>query len=620
MCGISGFNFADEKQAELMNQSIVHRGPDGTGIFTDESVTLGHVRLAVQDLTEAGQQPMLYKHGNKTAIVVLNGEIYNFQDIRRLLQDRGYAFRSRTDTEVLAASYLEWGFECVTRFNGMWAFVIYDPSEKLFFCCRDRLGVKPLCYYFDGNRFIFSSELKGILTHKYLRLNEKANIDRDAVNLYFSLGFVPSPHTVYKRTFKLEPRQSLAFDLRRKILKKWYYYSVPPYKPVNEYQKLVDEGRDILRDAVRLRLIADVPIGALLSGGLDSSTTVGFMKQLMDIRNLHTFSIGFQGRYDETPYIRLVSEYYGTKHHHYSFTERDFEELMDTYAWLYDEPLADYSGFPTYKLCKETRKHVKVALSGDGGDEIFGGYPEYVAGYRMDLLRRIPRLIRVILSKIPAKRNLNRYASVYLLKKAFRASLYDPALFLVKALEPDVITPDVCERWIVEKWKEGENDTGSMAESLRLFDLLFNTLPEKYLAKMDKAAMGNGLEARSPFLDYRLVEFSQKIPTKWKVDLFRTKILMRDIIKDIVPEEIVHRRKQGFVPPLQEWILNEKYEPFLAHSLELLHDLSPEFYFFFKEKALMENNRLYRLYRIRLFLFGKWIDRWVARDEGCLQK
>jgi asparagine synthase (glutamine-hydrolysing) len=612
MCGINGFNFVDERQVELMNKSIKHRGPDDEGIFTDVNVTLGHVRLSILDLSRAGRQPMIYDHNGKTAVLVFNGEIYNFLEIREILQKKGYVFNSRTDSEVLLASYLEWGFECVKYFNGMWAFVIYDPAKKIFFCSRDRLGKKPLYYFFDKNKFIFSSELKGILTHQDLSLSEIRNIDRDAVDLYFALGFVPSPYTIYKNTFKLEPRQNLIFELGAKRIRKWHYYEIPKYEPTHDLRKLVKEGTELLKDSVRLRMIADVPVGALLSGGLDSSTIVGVMKELTDPKNLHTFSIGFEGEYDETPFINIVKEYFGTHHHHYYFTQRDFEDLIPTYAYIYDEPLCDPAGFPTYKVSKMAKEYVTVVLSGDGGDEIFGGYPEHVMGYRMTLIRRIPKPLRIVFSKIPARENLDGYASLFLLKKAFGLSLHDQALFYAKAMENEILIPTICKDWTTEKLRSclllnNEN----FAETLRLYDLSFNTLPDNFLAKLDRASMANALEARSPFLDYRFVEFSQKIPAEWKVDLFHTKKLMRKMIKHILPAEIVHRRKKGFVLPLQKWILDQNYEQSLKNSLKTLKDLNPSWYQFFEKKAMRKSNKLYGTYKIRLFLFSEWINTWI---------
>jgi asparagine synthase (glutamine-hydrolysing) len=616
LCGINGFSFSDLHQAEIMNKAIKYRGPDDEGVFADSDVTLGHVRLAILDLSKAGKQPMIYERNGRWATIVFNGEIYNFEPIRQELENKGYAFNSRTDTEVILASYLEWGFDCVNHFNGMWAFAIYDRSKRILFCSRDRLGVKPFHYFLDEDKFIFSSELKGILTHANLSLSKKENINVDALNLYFTLGYIPAPHTIYNNVYKLEARQNIVFDLKFKKSKKWYYYKIPKYAPENNSKKLIEDGRELLKDAVRLRMIADVPIGAFLSGGLDSTTTVGVMSEFTDVKNLHTFSIGFEGKYDETPFVNIAKEYFHSKHHHSYFTQADFEKLIGTYAYIFDEPLADYSGFPTLTLSKMTREYVTVALSGDGGDEIFGGYPVYVAGYRMHMIRKTPRFLRVLLSKIPANENLNGYVSLYLLKDAFRLSLYDPSFFFANALETDLYLPEIYKEWTKEKLKLCiDSGADNFADVLRLYDLMFNTLPDNYLEKVDKASMAYALEVRSPFLDYRFVEFAQRIPTELKVDLFKSKKLLKELTKGIVPDEILRRKKRGFVPPLQDWILDEKYAAFLQQTADRLNELDPELSKFFNEKALRKNNKLYGLYKIRLFLFGVWFEKWINKSD-----
>ncbi len=342
---------------------------------------------------------------------------------------------------------------------------------------------------------------------------------------------------------------------------------------------------------------------------------MAYSSKFTDPQSLHTFSVGFDGRsYDETPFIKIAAERFGTNHHHYMFRERDFEERLSKYGALFDEPLADLACFPTHLLCEKAREKVTVALSGDGGDEIFAGYAEHVAGYRLDLLKRIPRSMRAVLSKMPARRNLDGYVSIFLLKKAFRASLRDPSLFYAQALEGEIPNPEVAKQWSIEKLGLCLGST-SMAQILREYDMLFNTLPDNYLAKTDRVSMANSLEIRCPLLDYRIVEFSQRVPIEWQVGLFRSKKFMRTIIEDTIPAEIVRRKKHGFATPILEWILNEKYQDYLTYSLDYLRTLSPEMHAFFKKRALVENNRLYRLYRARLLLFGKWIEKWIP-DSG----
>ena len=630
MCGINGIIRYDEnvskEELDLMNKSIKHRGPDDDGTFVYEcinySVGLGHVRLSILDLSEKGHQPMGYnimddriiyddnELNNADIIIAYNGEVYNYLELK---EKYNLNTETGTDTEVILKLYNKLGSDCVKEFNGMWAFCIFDKRKNLIFCSRDRLGQKPFYYYFNEytKEFIFSSELKGITSVK--EINKKENINKDAVNLYFALGFIPSPYSIYNNVFKLEARQNLIFDLNSKEIKKNYYWELPNYNPIYDKNKLIEEGKKLLYDAVKLRMRSDVPVGAFLSGGLDSSSVVGIMSKYTDLKNLHTFSIGFEGKYDETPYINIVKDYFKTNHHHYYFKEKDFEELIDKYSWIYDEPFGDYSGFPTYKVSNMAKQFVSVSLSGDGGDEIFGGYTNHVNGYRMDFIRKLPKFLRILGSKLPVKKNLNGIVNLYLLKEAFRLSLINPENFYAESIKEDAIRPEIYKRWTIEKMRyclnKGNNKLG---EAMRTFDLLHNTLSDNFLVKVDRASMANALEVRSPFLDYRFAEFSQRIPTEWKQDLFKTKKLMREIIKDILPDEIVNRGKQGFTPPLADWILKEKYLNEIFEKIEILKEIDNELYEFFKEKVFKNKEQsLYRNYLIRLFLFIKWWEKWI---------
>ncbi len=633
MCGIVGFNWEDRELVEKMADSIRHRGPDDKGSYTDKGVSLGHRRLSILDLSEKGRQPMFYskKEGafsekldserynqflrgriKESKCIVFNGEVYNFKELKKELESKGYIFNTQTDTEVILASYIEWGFDCVKKFNGMWAFCIMDLEKNILFCSRDRLGQKPFYYYLKDGKFIFGSELKSILEHKDLEINKKENLNKDALQLYFALGFIPSPYSIYKDVYKLEARQNLVFDLKSKEIKKWNYYEIPDYDPVYDKKKLIEEGRKILKDSVRMRMISDVPVGAFLSGGLDSSAVVASMKDFTELGNLNTFSIGFEGKFDESKYINIVKDYLKTKHHHDYFKEQDFKKLLDKYPWIYDEPFADYSGFPVYNLSKMAREEVIVALSGDGGDEIFGGYSTHLLGTRMDFMRKLPKSFRVVGSKIPAKKNMNRYESLFLLKEGFKVSLENPENIFSHSLQGTGLRPESYKKWTIENMKTClEKGKNSLGEALRINDLLYNTLPDNFLLKVDRASMANSLEVRSPFMDYRFVEFAQKIPTKWKTDLFKTKKIMREIIKDILPDEIIKRKKHGFTVPLERWILSEEYKSDLTRTISYLSDLDRELHDFFKEKIMQEDSRMYNIYKIRLFLFGKWFGKWI---------
>ncbi len=630
MCGINGFNWNDESLAKSMNEAIKHRGPDDQGVYSDENMSLGQVRLSIIDLSPAGHQPMFYskekgafsaKHQPelmKSAElgIVFNGEIYNFQDIKTELEQKGYQFSTKCDTEVILAGYLEWGTDCVKKFNGMWAFCIYDKKNKLLFCSRDRLGVKPFYYYYDNDKFIFSSELKGILVHKKLKLNISPNINKDAIELYFTLGFVPSPYSVFNDVYKLEPSQNIVFDISQsKISKKWKYYTIPEYNPEYDPTKLLKEGRKILNDAVKIRMIADVPVGAFLSGGLDSTTIVGVMKKFTDIQKLHTFSIGFEGKYDESKYMIIAKDYFKTVHHHHYFTKSDFNRIISIYPEMYDEPFGDYSGFPTYMVSEIAKKYVTVTLTGDGGDEIFGGYNLHLMGRRMDIIRSLPKIIRQIIAKIPARKNLNSVASLYLLKKACEVSLDEPKNFFAKALEGEVIKNRTYKEWTSKKLDYAlKKGGGRMSEGLRIYDLLFNTLADNFLVKVDRASMFNALESRSPFLDYRFIEFGQKIPAELKVSLIKTKVFMREMIKDIIPKKIMNRGKWGFRPPIDKWINDSEYKKRIINSLCLLKNLNPKIYQFYSDKLLKQSNESYDIYKVRLFIFGLWWERWIKQE------
>jgi len=324
MCGINGFNWPDEELVKAMNDTLKHRGPDDEGIFMDKNVSLGHRRLAVIDISERAKQPMHYTRDGKEAIITYNGEVYNFKELKKELMDKGYRFNTNSDTEVILASYIEWGFDCVKRFNGMWAFCIYDRNKNLLFLSRDRFGKKPLYYFFDrkSKKFVFSSELKPLLKHKI-----KKRISKEGINLYLSLGFIPAPWTVYEGINKLGAGENMILDLKENKLKRYKYYKLPHYEPIYNKKFLIKEITRLIEDSVRIRLIADVPLGAFLSGGLDSSEIVYQMTKLVPRKHINTYSIGFEGKYDETNYINLIKRQLGIKNHHKYFKEADFQNI-----------------------------------------------------------------------------------------------------------------------------------------------------------------------------------------------------------------------------------------------------------------------------------------------------
>ena len=618
MCGINGFTFKDEVLINSMNNQLKHRGPDGLSFYVDDRVSLGHARLSIIDLSDTGKQPMFYKSKGRNICIIFNGEIYNYIEIRERLLRAGYIFNTASDTEVLMAAYLEWGEKCVNEFNGMWAFCLYDIDKNLLFCSRDRLGVKPFYYYSVDGKFIFSSELKAILEHKNLLINRQENINVDAVELYFSMGYIPSPHTIYKNVNKLNAGCNLVYNITEEKIKNIYvFYEVPVVNQNANRDRLIEEGKYILKDAVKFRMRSDVPIGAFLSGGLDSSAIVGEMSNFTNISNLHTFSIGFdEKKFDESYYIYLVKDYLGSKHHHHIYKLNDFKETWSKYSTVFDEPFGDYSSFPSFKVCKLAKKNVTVVLSGDGGDEIFGGYPIYNTGYILEKVAKLPKFSRLLLLKFlnGIKKKDSKIEKV---AEVIRLSLTKKEEFYSELFVDARYKPDIYKDWSTNKLRNAlELSKNDLSEAFRIYDLLSNTLPDNFLVKVDRTSMANSIEVRSPFLDYRFIEYAQKIPNSLKVGFNSNKILMRDIIKDIVPRQIIERNKMGFTPPIYQWLDDSiTFQEFLRYK-EYLKEISIGLYDFYdKLMSSSDKNYMYDYYRIKLAIFGKWFEYWILNES-----
>jgi len=535
---------------------------------------------------------MSYLHNGKEAIIVFNGEIYNFMELKEELITKGYKFNSNSDTELILAGYLEWGEECVNKFNGMWAFCIYDKSEKKLFLSRDRLGKKPLYYFFNGKKFIFSSEIKGILAH-----NIPLKIDKKSIDFLLSIGFIPSPNSIYCEIKKLEPRTSITFDLKKKKIKKNRYFQIPKYAPKSNKDEQIRNIVNLLRDSVKKRLISDVPIGAFLSGGVDSSLVVSQMAEYMDIRKLNTFSIRFDGKFDESKYAEIMKKYLKTIHHSKYFSKKEFLETLPEIPKYYDEPLADISCYPSFFVSKMAKQYVSVVLSGDGGDEIFGGYPIHRAAYFIQLLRSIPKIILNFIKYIPNIKNIKKF--IGLINKK------DEDVFVgLLALNQHI--PNDVEKWIKEKCSEIGGHNLDLAELAIRYDLYYATLADNFLMKVDRGSMAHGLEVRSPLLDYRYLKIESEIPTRWKVGLKDTKILLKTATKSILPKIILRRRKQGFIPPMIEWIeespVKEKFEK--SYKI-LIRDgiLTKEW------QNILERDKN-KILKMRIFMLGEWYSYW----------
>ena len=545
MCGIAGFNWKDPSTIEAMTDAMRHRGPDDRGTYLDDKVSLGHTRLSILDLSQKGHQPMFFEN----LAIVFNGEIYNFQEIRKELESFGYKFTSGTDTEVILAAFHRWGAKCVERFNGMWAFCIYDKAKQTLFLSRDRFGIKPVYYYFDGRRFIFASELKAIRKHGITLETDPAGL-----NFFFYQKYIGDDLTIYKNCRKLRPSENLLFDLNTKKLAVSKHYDLEA-EIAKRHGIAIDERlemvEDVLRDAVLKRLIADVPVGSFLSGGVDSSLISAIISK--NKKDFDTFSIGFKDQsYNELEFSKIVAEHIKTAHH-YEYMDVS-EDIIQRVIGAMDEPFGDSSVFPTYLLSKITRQYVTVSLSGDAGDEVFGGYDTYRA-YK--LARYVPRslvsLSRHLVGAIPPS---DRKVTLGFKMKRFvrdfgagcnRRHLNWMGTFIDAnrdQLLGDNFIP--CDQLITC----GNEDN---LLSVQLNDI-HNYLAEDILKKVDLASMLVSLEARVPYLDYRLVPLVLSLPEKYKIRRLTTKWLLKKIAAQYLPRRIVRRPKRGFTVPVSAWI------------------------------------------------------------------
>ncbi len=572
MCGIAGVLDLDadcslEQTVRRMTAAVHHRGPDGGGIWVDPhaGLALGHRRLRILDLSDLGAQPM--RSADRRYISVFNGEIYNFRELRRRLESLGHVFRGSSDTEVLLAAVCEWGVErAVAEFNGMFAFAVWDSHTRTLFLARDRAGEKPLYYGWLGNAFVFASELRAIEAHP----NGPGEMDLEAVASYLRFGYVPTPYSIYARIRKLPAGSMLVVRQDGYFGDPVHYWHpeacIPPELP-NYGSETTLQLESLLSDAVRLQTVADVPVGAFLSGGIDSSTVVALMCR--HASRVRTFTIGFaESAYNEAPHASAVAQYLGPAHTQLEVTAAEAMAVIPKLPAIYGEPFADSSQIPTYLVSQLARQDVTVALSGDGADELFGGYNRYAWASRIwSSIRPFPPSVRnwianaitsvppsLIDRAVPARRL--RYAGDKLHKMAalLRASdaaevyrklvsqWHEPESLLVRGSEPQ---PDIAQRM--------RSFSGRLGERMMLLDFL-TYLPDDILVKVDRASMANGLEARAPFLDGRVIEFASRLPLSTKVRGGERKWILRQVLDRYVPRALVDRPKAGFAIPLHAWV------------------------------------------------------------------
>jgi asparagine synthase (glutamine-hydrolysing) len=577
MCGICGeVDLAGAPDAEGVRRAalaIAHRGPDAEGFFVEGPAALGHRRLSILDL-ESGQQPMV----RDGIAIAFNGEAYDFAALRDELRAKGHPFSSRSDTEVVLRAYLEWGEEFAERVHGMFALALWDSRRRKLVLARDRLGKKPLYYFVRGSRVVFGSELKTLLAHGGV----PRELDPEALVQYLACEYVPAPATILRDVRKLPAAHVAVLDERGFRLRR--YWDVPG--PAQERVAPEEAARELLRlldAAVAKRLVADVPVGVFLSGGVDSTSIAALA--VRHKKPLQTFSIGFiEESFDESAWARLAAERLGTEHVSQKFSGQDCLDLIPTAAAQLDEPFADPSFLPTLLLSRFTRRHVKVALAGDGGDELFAGYDPFLAHRPAALFARIPGLLRGPLQRfvhwLPAssrnmsldfrlKQFLRGVDAPPSLRHAFWIASFLPAE-IAGLLQPELrplASPQVAFRQVLEDAARSGTRSGSIDEALRYY--LTRYLADDILVKADRASMAASLELRAPYLDTAVVEFAVRLPWRLKMSLTRTKVLLKRALNGVVPEEILRRPKKGFGIPVASWIrgpLRPLFEEVLSES------------------------------------------------------
>ncbi|MFN7875754.1 MAG: asparagine synthase (glutamine-hydrolyzing) [Pirellula sp.] len=568
MCGITGGTWnsngspLDRSVIDRMTDVLSHRGPDGRGIYFKQydngcGVALGHRRLAIIDL-EGGRQPLCNEDG--TVWISFNGEIYNYRELRQSLMTRGHRFRTDSDTETIVHLYEDHGVECLQHLRGMFAFAIWDERKRSLFIARDRMGEKPLVYQHTEGRFLFASEIKSLLQAP----NVHRTMDPEALQQYLTFGYVPHPRTMFRDVRKLPPAHFATFrqgvlDIQRYWHPDWEYVDERPVSVLQE------DLREELTASVRLQLRSDVPLGAFLSGGIDSTTIVGLMQSLVT-HQAKTFTMGFtESAYDETPYARQAAEHLGSQHHELAI-DPSSASLLHTLTRHFDEPFADSSAIPTYRLAQATSQHVKVALTGDGGDELFAGYPRYQTVDRLQCYDRLPGFVQSMTTNRAWQWLPNREGQRSMLERLrFRMEalhthsdsryIYWISCFQKQGrdrlLSPDFSqhTFDPCEDTIRSAWNVSTRTAGTRAMhcDLQLY------LPGDLLAKVDILSMAHGLECRCPFLDHRVVEKAIAIPFAHHVDRNVTKPMLSHSFSKFIPRRLQQRAKQGFCVPLDAW-------------------------------------------------------------------
>lgn len=612
MCGFIGFAsnvpLSDRKNFLSRSYLLRHRGPDEDGEWysDDACVGMAHRRLSIIDLSSNANQPMLSKNNDLT--IVFNGEIYNYIELSKLLSDKGYKFQSKSDTEVILSSYAEWGEQCVNYLEGMFAFAIYDSINKKLFIARDRAGEKPIFYQYSNGVLLFASELKGLIGSENSSVQK---INNDSLDCYLSMGFIPKDMCILDSFNKLPAAHSVVYKLKEDLFEINKYWELPAYKKNHSnLSELSKELDSLLDNSIKNQLIADVPVGVLLSGGIDSSLITAVAAR--HISNFKTFNVRFpgQGRYDETEHARKISNHFGTDHVELEAIPIE-PELLIKLAKQFDEPIVDSSMIPMHLVSELVQKHCKVVLGGDGGDELFGGYEHYSRLLWINrYFKLLPMFARELVSKISDKalplgfKGKNWMHSLkYDLKSEVPliANYFDPLTRkkLMRTSSPD--WPIIAEEILSSLWPL-ESD---LLQRVTKMDF-YNYMTEDILVKVDRASMMNSLEIRAPFLDKNIIEFAfKKVPSCYKATSKNKKILLKNLASEILPTNFQKNRKQGFSIPINDWLKSGNFRDFFYSVLldpQTIFDKKPvEKLLKYQDMGLNNGERLFALVMFELW-------------------